>query len=79
MKPTLRFYTAPWCVACVPIKVFVKDVCLLTGHNLDIIDVDKNPELGEGITTLPTFKVGDRVATGAMTRFTLKQFLEATP
>lgn len=60
-KHSILFFTASWCPACIKMKTTTLPNVLLPGHNLQIIDVDANPQLSDayGIKTLPAYVVLD--------------------
>ena len=60
-KHSILFFTASWCPACIQMKSKTLPKVLLPGHNLQIIDVDANPQLSDayGIKTLPAYVVLD--------------------
>jgi thiol-disulfide isomerase/thioredoxin len=63
-KHSILFFTASWCPACVQMKSKTLPFVSLPGHNLQIIDVDANPQLSDayGVQSLPAYIVLD--ATG---------------
>ena len=57
MNKTLDFYTAPWCSTCKTIKDMILAEAFELDVKVNIIDLSVRPESGEGITTLPTFRL----------------------
>lgn len=62
-RHAILFFTASWCPACVRMKSQTLPFVSLPGHNLQVIDVDQNPQLGQsyGVSSLPAYVVIDSV------------------
>lgn len=60
-KHSILFFTASWCPACVQMKSKTLPYVLLPGHDLQVVDVDANPQLSQtyGIQSLPAYIVLD--------------------
>lgn len=62
-RHAILFFTASWCPACLRMKAQTLPFVSLPGHELRVIDVDQNPQLGQsyGVQSLPAYVVLDGV------------------
>jgi thiol-disulfide isomerase/thioredoxin len=60
-RHSILFFTASWCPACLQMKSQTLPYVSLPGHDLKVIDVDQNPQLGQsyGVQSLPAYVVLD--------------------
>ena len=82
MKKTF-YFTAAWCGPCKAFRPILQQVMAETGANVQIIDVDQNPNLAQSfsISAVPTLIMKDESNTvlkrksGTMSKVDLLKFL----
>ena len=55
------YFTASWCLPCRSFRPVLNEAISQTGANIQIIDVDQQPEVAQkfGVTSVPTLIVTD--------------------